>query len=103
MVIGFSLGYCRLLFRIPSDLLECWMTRALTKIQNRGDHPMSFQDKPIHCSDCQTAFTFNAGEQEFFASKGFTDEPKRCPSCRTKRKMERHGDGDYSYRSRAWR
>jgi hypothetical protein len=63
---------------------------------------MSFQDKSIQCSDCGITFSFSAGEQEFFASKGFTNEPKRCPSCRRTRKMGRYGDGDYSYRSRSW-
>ncbi len=43
---------------------------------------MSFQDKSIQCSDCGTTFTFNAGEQEFFQSKDFTNEPRRCPACR---------------------
>ena len=47
---------------------------------------MSFQDKSIQCSDCGTTFTFSAGEQEFFQSKGFTNEPKRCPSCRRAKK-----------------
>ncbi len=41
---------------------------------------MSFQDKSIRCSDCGTVFTFSAEEQEFFQSKGYTNEPKRCPS-----------------------
>ncbi len=39
---------------------------------------MSFQDKPTRCSDCGTTFTFNAEDQEFFLSKGYTNEPKRC-------------------------
>ena len=52
---------------------------------------MSFQDKSIQCSDCGTTFTFSADEQEFFASKGYTNEPKRCPSCRQARKSERYG------------
>jgi hypothetical protein len=64
---------------------------------------MIFQDKPIRCSDCGTTFTFSAGEQEFFVSKGLTNEPKRCVSCRAAKKMQRNGDGDYSYRSRSWR
>ena len=64
---------------------------------------MSFQDKSLQCSDCGTTFSFSAGEQEFYSSKGFANEPKRCPSCRAKKKMERHVDGDYNYRSRAWR
>ena len=63
---------------------------------------MSFQDKSIQCSDCGATLTFSAGEQEFSQSKGFTNEPKRCPSCHAARKTKRYGDGDYSYRSRSW-
>jgi len=53
---------------------------------------MSFQDKSLQCSDCGTTFTFGAEEQEFFQSKGYTNEPKRCPSCRQARKSERYGN-----------
>ena len=60
---------------------------------------MSFQDKSLQCSDCGTTFTFSADEQEFFASKGFTNEPKRCPSCRQVRKTERNTNGNYGYRA----
>ncbi len=56
---------------------------------------MAFEDKSLDCSDCGTTFTFNAEEQEFFQSKGYTNEPKRCPACRTARKAERYGDGGY--------
>jgi len=59
---------------------------------------MSFVDKSILCSDCGTTFTFTAGEQEFFASKGFTNEPRRCSSCRQAAKAERYGNSSYSYR-----
>ncbi|HEX7365041.1 MAG TPA: zinc-ribbon domain-containing protein [Dehalococcoidia bacterium] len=52
---------------------------------------MSFTDKSILCTDCGTNFTFTAGEQEFFASKGFTNEPKRCPKCRQNKKQQRGG------------
>jgi hypothetical protein len=52
---------------------------------------MSFQEKTLHCADCGTDFSFTAGEQEFFQSKGLTNEPKRCPSCRKARKTEQHG------------
>lgn len=54
---------------------------------------MSFQDKSIQCSDCGVTFTFSAEEQEFFQSKGYTNEPKRCMSCRQARKSERYGNG----------
>ena len=64
---------------------------------------MSFQDKSIQCSDCGASFTFSAGEQEFFASKGLENVPKRCALCRAVRKTQRYGDSDTSYRSRSWR
>ncbi len=60
---------------------------------------MSFQDKSIQCSDCGATFTFSAQDQEFFQSKGYTNEPKRCPSCRQARKSERYGNSGPSYRS----
>ena len=64
---------------------------------------MSFQDKSIQCSDCGTAFTFGAREQKFFASKGFANEPRRCPQCRKARKQQRRGPSASwtSYASRA--
>jgi len=61
---------------------------------------MIFQDKTIQCSDCGTTFSFSAGEQEFFASKGFTNEPKRCPSCRRAKKARSSDSGNYSYSSK---
>jgi hypothetical protein len=61
---------------------------------------MSFQDKSIQCSNCGTTFTFSAGEQEFFQSKGFTNEPKRCLSCRRANKAQRSDSGNHSYNSK---
>ncbi len=49
---------------------------------------MSFEDKSIQCSDCGREFTFSVKDQEFFQSKGFTNEPKRCPECRQVRKTK---------------
>lgn len=51
---------------------------------------MGFENKSLQCSDCGATFTFTAEEQEFFASKGYTNEPKRCPSCRSARRAERN-------------
>jgi len=59
---------------------------------------MSFEDKTLECSDCGNSFTFNAEEQEFFQSKGYTNEPKRCPGCRQARKQERSGGSGYGDR-----
>ncbi len=58
---------------------------------------MAFQEKSLQCSDCGTTFTFSAEEQEFFQSRGYTNEPKRCPSCRQARKQERYGGGGSNY------
>jgi CxxC-x17-CxxC domain-containing protein len=60
---------------------------------------MSFQDKSIQCSDCGATFTFSAEEQEQFASRGYTNEPKRCPSCRQQRKARQYGNNGNSYRT----
>ena len=54
---------------------------------------MDFTDKRITCADCSKEFVFSSTEQEFFASKGFTNEPKRCPDCRLERKSSRSGSG----------
>jgi len=59
---------------------------------------VSFEDKSLQCSDCGATFNFSAEEQEFFQSKGFTNEPKRCPSCRQARKSERYSNSGYSPR-----
>ena len=47
---------------------------------------MSYADKTLTCRDCGQAFTFTAGEQDFYASRGFTNTPSRCPDCRAARK-----------------
>jgi CxxC-x17-CxxC domain-containing protein len=54
---------------------------------------MGFEDKSLQCSDCGATFTFTAEEQELFASRGYTNEPKRCQPCRQARKSERYGSG----------
>ncbi|MBN2240177.1 MAG: zinc-ribbon domain-containing protein [Dehalococcoidales bacterium] len=61
---------------------------------------MIFRDKSIRCSDCGTTFTFSGKEQEFYQTKGFTSEPKRCPSCRRTNKERRNSSGYNSYNSR---
>jgi CxxC-x17-CxxC domain-containing protein len=55
---------------------------------------VSYTDKTLTCVDCGAEFTFSAEDQEYHASRGFTNEPKRCSSCRRARKAER-GEGGY--------
>ena len=51
---------------------------------------MSYEDKTLTCQDCGQPFTFSADDQSFHAMKGFTNEPKRCDSCRQARRSERN-------------
>ncbi len=53
-----------------------------------------YADKAISCADCGEQFTFTAGEQEFYAQKGFASDPKRCPSCRASRRASRDAGFD---------
>lgn len=57
-----------------------------------------YQDKTLVCRDCGTEFVFTASEQEFYAEKGFTNEPGRCPQCRAERKQKNSGAGRYGSR-----
>jgi len=57
---------------------------------------MSYEDRTLTCQDCNQPFTFSADDQQYHAEKGYTNEPKRCPSCRQTRRGER---GDSSYGS----
>ena len=55
-------------------------------------------DQTLYCRDCNQEFTFTVGEQEFYASRGLTNAPSRCPSCRAARKAkmgDRQGSGSY--------
>lgn len=51
-----------------------------------------FQDKVLVCKDCGREFVFTAGEQEFYAEKGFKNEPSRCKECRDQRKSMQRRD-----------
>lgn len=51
-----------------------------------------FQEKTLVCKDCGQDFVFTVGEQEFYAAKGFQNEPSRCKSCRDSRKTQFNRD-----------
>ena len=46
-------------------------------------------DKTLVCKDCGADFVFTEGEQQFYAEKGFDNEPQRCPDGRKARKTAR--------------
>jgi CxxC-x17-CxxC domain-containing protein len=51
-------------------------------------------DSILTCRDCNQSFTFTSGEQDFYASRGFS-EPSRCPDCRSARKAQRDGGSSH--------
>ena len=54
---------------------------------------MEYRDKVLKCAECGAEFVFTAGEQAFFADKGFKNEPKRCKPCKSKRGQNAGGGG----------
>ena len=51
------------------------------------------QDKTLICKDCGQEFVFSVSEQEFFAEKGFSNEPSRCLDCRAARRRNNREGG----------
>ena len=51
-----------------------------------------YEDKTLVCKECGNEFVFTAGEQEFYAEKGFVNEPQRCKACRDARKNAARGE-----------
>ena len=54
-----------------------------------------YEDKILVCKECGNEFTFTAGEQEFYAERGFQNEPQRCKACRDARKNAARGPREY--------
>lgn len=48
-----------------------------------------YTDITLVCRDCGSEFVFSAGEQAFYAEKGFENKPVRCAACRKARKQQR--------------
>ena len=49
-----------------------------------------FEDKTLVCKDCGKEFVWTAGEQEFYASRGF-ENPRRAPDVRRYLRQLRQG------------
>jgi CxxC-x17-CxxC domain-containing protein len=78
--------------------LFCFRGTRYTRRRLNGPQPSSqegepfvttFLDRTLVCRDCGIEFTFTAGEQEFYQSKGLLNEPGRCPECRALRREGR--------------
>ena len=54
------------------------------------DNSNGFEAKFLVCVECGEEFVFTAAAQQYFAERGYTENPKRCKSCHTKyKKMQR--------------
>jgi CxxC-x17-CxxC domain-containing protein len=60
-----------------------------------GGRRVSFVDKTLTCVDCGVSFIFSAEDQAFHQEKGFTNEPRRCLSCRAAKRAERNGGDSF--------
>jgi len=45
-----------------------------------------FEPKFLICTECNEEFVFTVAAQEYFAERGYTEDPKRCKTCHTKYK-----------------
>ena len=54
-----------------------------------------YEDKTLVCKECGNEFVFTAGEQEFYAERGFQNEPQRC--------LRRRGQGAFRAQERSSR
>lgn len=48
---------------------------------------VGYEDRVYVCRECGKKFVFTAGEQEFYAKKGFLNDPVRCSACRRARRQ----------------
>ena len=72
-------------------------TKASVGIRLRANYNLKeernmYQDETLKCRDCGNEFVFTAGEQEFYASKGFENKPTRCRDCRAAKKNAQKGE-----------
>jgi cleavage and polyadenylation specificity factor subunit 4 len=77
-----------------------------SKVEPAEDKPKEvgeFKDEDLDCRDCGKKFVFSAGEQEFFAEKGFENKPVRCSECKQAKKDRMNGSRGGGDRSRGGR
>lgn len=48
-----------------------------------------FETKILICAECGEEFVFTIAAQEYFAEKGYSEDPKLCKYCYMQRKRDR--------------
>ncbi|OGR82384.1 MAG: hypothetical protein A2901_08020 [Elusimicrobia bacterium RIFCSPLOWO2_01_FULL_54_10] len=56
--------------------------------ETNGNGKSGAGDLQLSCVECRKTFTFEAGEQKFFKQRGLSS-PRRCGSCRGKKRRRR--------------
>jgi hypothetical protein len=42
-----------------------------------------FKPRVLICCECGEEFVFTVAAQQYFAERGYTEDPKRCKTCHT--------------------
>ena len=64
-----------------------WLTGMGWSIRERGGLMTDgFEPKFLICTECNEEFVFTIAAQEYFAERGYSEDPKRCKACHTKYK-----------------
>ncbi|MBK7141152.1 MAG: zinc-ribbon domain containing protein [bacterium] len=51
----------------------------------------NFQNRVLVCSECREEFVFTVQAQQYFAERGYTEDPKRCKTCHQQYKRTQRG------------
>lgn len=51
-----------------------------------------YETKILTCADCGEEFVFTVAAQEYFAEKGYSEDPKLCKACYMQRKRDKKVD-----------
>ena len=82
--------------KLSGDFLPAISAKAERNIFfSQREGKIMYEDKTLVCKECGKEFVFTAGEQEFYAERGFQNEPQRCKACRDARKNAARGPREY--------
>ena len=68
-----------------------------TEVETEEVAAPEYTDETLVCVECGNEFVFAAGEQAFYAEKGYTNKPKRCKACRDAKKNAGNPPRQYFY------
>ncbi len=57
-----------------------------------------FEPRILICTECNEEFVFTGAAQQYFAERGYTEDPKRCKTCHTRFKKHQR---DPNFKSEA--